>query len=205
MLAISSCLGLLPSWVRDEIEVSPTSRYMKWLAKEYNLTMTKETAEQITESLVVLLSHRFGGRFSKRKIENILCKVYRRKTNNKSDERFCDLIFAGQMLFSSNGDGEEFVIKYPSGKPPTIVSGGLVREWPLGRDSLGMVELLQSIGILGNGLPSLQELSSWSVPNALMFGKANRKKDYILEHRVRVQCRALLASKFDGLSRKLRL
>ena len=76
MLAISSCLGLLPSWVRDKIEVSPTSRYMKWLAKGYNLTMTKETAQQITKSLVVLLSHQFGGHFSKRKIENILCKVY---------------------------------------------------------------------------------------------------------------------------------
>jgi hypothetical protein len=79
MLAISSCFGLLPSWVHDEIEVSPSLRYMQWLAKEYHLMMTKETAQQITESLVTILTRRFGGYFSMRKLKNILCKVNRRK------------------------------------------------------------------------------------------------------------------------------
>jgi hypothetical protein len=205
MLAISSCFGLLPTWVRDEIEVTKSSRYMKWLAEEYHLTMTTGTVQQITEGLKTVLTKRFGGYFSIRKLENILCKVYRRRNNSRSDDTFCDLIFPGQMIFVC--DGDDLVITYPGGRlPPARVGGALVGEWALGSESMGMDSLIQSLGLIGNGLPSMKELEAWKVPNALMFGRATaRKKWYNLEHRVPVGCRATLDARFNELSRKLRL
>ena len=203
MLAISSCLGLLPSWVRDKIEVSSSSWYMKWLAEEYHLMMTKELVQQIAESMRTVLTQRFGGYFSMRKVENILCKVYRRKNNNKSEERFCDLIFPEQMLFS--GEGDDLVITYPGRRPPTRVRGALVGEWALGSETLSMEELIRSLGMVGNGLPSMREISAWTVPNALMFGRARRRMNYNLVHQVPVDCRCTLDTRFNELSRKLRL
>jgi hypothetical protein len=165
--------------------------------------MTKETAQQITESLMTVLTKRFGGYFSRRKLENILCKVYRRKNNNKSDERFCNLIFPGQMLFSC--DGDNLVITYPGRLPPACVGGTLVGKWALRSESMGMEQLIQSLGIIGNGLPSMKEIMAWTVPNALMFGKARCRKMYNLEHWVLVNCRSTLDTRFNKLSRKLRM
>jgi hypothetical protein len=203
MLAISSCLGLLPAWVRDEIEVSPSSRYMKWLAEEYHLIMSRETADQITESLAIVLQKRFGGYFSKRMVENILCKVYRRRTNNKSDEKFWDLLFPRQMLFSC--EGEALVINYPGRRPRVRVVGALVGEWALGRESMDMDQLCRSLGLLGNGLPSKQEITDWTVPNALMFGKGMYRKNGLSENRIPIDCQMELATRLEKLSRKLRV
>ena len=54
--------------------------------------------------------------------------------------------------------------------------------------SLGMEQLIQSLGILGNGLPSMSEIQAWSVPNPLMFGRAKVPKKFVLEHRVLKDC-----------------
>jgi hypothetical protein len=74
------------------------------------------------------------------KLENLLCKVCRRKNNNKSDERYCYLIFPGQMLFS--GEGGNLVITYPGRQPPACVRGALVGEWALGSETLAMKQLI---------------------------------------------------------------
>ena len=104
VLGICSCLGLLPSWVRGEIEVSPSSRYMQWFLGKFKLPATVDSMEQITETIRHALSSRYQIPFSRRKVENILCKVYRTRSGSLSDKKFCYLIFPVQMLVTSEGD-----------------------------------------------------------------------------------------------------
>jgi hypothetical protein len=108
------------------------------------------------------------------------------------------------MLFSC--DGDNLVITYPGRLPPARVGEALVGNWALGSESMGIEQLIQSLGIIGNGLPSMKEIMAWTVPNALMFVKARcRKKWYNLEHQVLVNCQSTLDTRFNELSRKLRL
>jgi hypothetical protein len=85
------------------------------------------------------------------------------------------------------------------------VRGALVGEWALGSETLAMKQLIWSLGMIGNGLPSMKEILAWTVPNALIFGKASCQKNYNLVHLVPVDCRCTLSTRFNKLSRKLRL
>jgi hypothetical protein len=100
ILGICSCLGLLPSWVRGEIEVSPSSRYMQWFSSRFNLPTSRDSMEQLAETVRHALTKRYQTPFSRRKVENVLCKVYRSRTGSLSDKKFCDLVFPGQMIFT---------------------------------------------------------------------------------------------------------
>jgi hypothetical protein len=85
VLGICLCLGLLPSWVRDKIEVVPSSRFMQWfLLEKFKLPSNAETIEQITENLRHALSSRYGISFTRRMVENVLCKVFRNGTGSNS-------------------------------------------------------------------------------------------------------------------------
>jgi hypothetical protein len=87
VLGICSCRGLLPSWVRGEIEVSPSSRYMQWFSSRFKLPTSSDSMEQLTERTVRhALTERYQTRFSRREVENVLCKVYRSPTGSLSDK-----------------------------------------------------------------------------------------------------------------------
>jgi hypothetical protein len=75
VLGICACLGMLPSWARGEIEISPSCHYMKWFLEKFNLPSSADTMEQITENLHHILSSCQQIPFSRQKLENIFCKV----------------------------------------------------------------------------------------------------------------------------------
>jgi hypothetical protein len=76
VLGICSCLGLLPSWVQDEIKVSPSSRYMQWFSSRFKLPTSQDSMEQLTETVIHALTERHQTSFSRRKVQNVLCKVH---------------------------------------------------------------------------------------------------------------------------------
>jgi hypothetical protein len=199
-----SCLGLLPAWVRAEIEVSPPTRYMQWFTSKFGLSTSSETMEQITETVRHALSSRYGIPFSWRQVENVLCKVYRTRTGSNSDKKCCDIVFPGQMLFTLEGAGLR--VSFPSNpeSEDILVDDYLVRRWAFDNTFLGVEEMNGTLGISDRGVPSNQEASDWSVPDALMFGRAKTKVDFDTCHQVQVACAPFLRSAFQKISRSLR-
>ena len=96
VLGICSTLSLLPAWVQGEIEVSPSTWYMQWFSSKFGLSTSSDTMEEITETVRHALTSRYGTPFSRRKVENILCKVYRTRTGSNSDKKFCDIVSLGK-------------------------------------------------------------------------------------------------------------
>ncbi len=202
VLGISSCLGLLPSWVRGEIEVSPSCRYMKWFLSKFDLPSDADTVEQIIENLRNALTSRYGVSFTRRTLENILCKVFRMMTESQSDKRYCDLSFKGQMLFRCEGTGLR--VSFPTAESEDVlVDQYLVEKWAYGNTLLSVAEMIGKIGMSDKGVPTSKESSNWSVPHDLMFGRAHTKVDFDLGNKVEVQCHFFLRSQLKMVSNNL--
>jgi hypothetical protein len=204
VLGICSVLGLLPSWVRNEIEVSATSRYMKWFLTKYEIPTGSETVEQITEALKHLLSLRYQIPFSRRHIENILCKVYRNKTNGASDRRFCDIAFPGQMLFTCEGGGLRIMFPEDSILEDTFVDQYLIAKWPFDNSLLSVEDLIGKLGMSDKGVPTAKEAENWSVPESLMFGRARTKIEFDIGNKVEVECASFFQFHLNQVSKGLR-
>ena len=102
LVAIAGTLGLLPLWVTTEIEIQP-GRSTKWLMTRFYADETERGSiklEDVVLNLVAALTTRNGGTFSRRKVENIICKVFRRNNRNISDGSFFDVLFPEQNLYS---------------------------------------------------------------------------------------------------------
>jgi hypothetical protein len=205
ILGICSCLGLLPTWVRSEIEVSSTkSRYMKWFLEYFNLPSCPDTLEQIMENLRSTLSSRYGVPFTRRKLENILCKVYRNRTGSTSDQKYYDLAFLGQMLFECEGDALR--ISYLSGSEfhSTLVDDFLVSKWSFQNTLLTVEDILGRLGMSDKGVPTSKEASNWSVPDSLMFGRSKTTVEFDISHRVVASCNELFRFNLEKICSKLR-
>jgi hypothetical protein len=204
ILGIGACLGLLPSWVRDEIEVSGSSRYMKWFLSKFDLPNGADTLDQITETLRHALSTRYQFPFSRRMVENILCKVYRIATESNSDNRFCDLAFAGQMLFKTESKGLRVSFPLASGLQDTLVDDYLITKWAFGNTIISVEEIIGKLGMSDKGVPTAKESKNWSVPYALMFARSRTRIDFDIGHRVEVGCQKYFQFHFQKISKKLR-
>ncbi len=203
VLCICSCLGLLPSWVRGEVEVASSNRYMQWFLSRFKLPATADSMEQITETVRHALSTRYQIPFSRRKVENVLCKVYRTRSGSHSDKKFCDLVFPGQMLFTCEGD--RLRVSFPSNAAAedTLVELYLVQQWAFDNTLLSVEDIIGKLGISDKGVPTNKEASDWLVPSALMFGRAKTKLDFDIGHQVPVSCPAFLRKSLRMISRSL--
>jgi hypothetical protein len=192
VLGICSCLGLLSAWVRGEIEVASLSRYMQWFLGKFKLKATVDLLEQITETIRHALSSRYQIPFSRRKVENLLCKVHQRQSGSLSDKKFCVLIFPGQMLFTC--EGNMLRVSFPSNEAAkdSLVELYLVQRWAFDDSMLTVDEIIGKLGISDRGVPTRKEANDWSVPDSLMFGRAKTTLDYNIGHRVPVTCSRFL-------------
>jgi hypothetical protein len=204
VLCIASCLGLLPGWVRGEVEVGPSCRYMKWFRETFDLPSGADTTEQITENVSHVLSSRNNLRISVRKAENVLCKTFRTKTKTKKVELFWDLAFWGQMLFTDEGDGLRVSLLSNDEFEETLVDNFLITEWAFGNTRLSVEDINGRLGMSDKGVPLPKEECHWSVPDELMYGRKGTKVQFDMAHKVDVKCEAFLRFHLELVSKKLR-
>jgi hypothetical protein len=78
-MAIMSQIGLLPAWIRDHVRVEVESRYIQHFRSRFSLDeeLFCLGCNRFMKVVQGALVSRFGTPFSIRKVENILCKVYR--------------------------------------------------------------------------------------------------------------------------------
>jgi hypothetical protein len=103
LAAIAGTLGILPLWVTSEIEIDKTGRSFEWLLTKFFDNERERSSikpDDVISNLMAALKTRFAGDFSRRSVENIVCKVYRRHTKGRSDRRFFDILFLHQNLYS---------------------------------------------------------------------------------------------------------
>jgi hypothetical protein len=103
LAAIAGTLGILPLWVTTEIEIDKTGRSFEWLLTKFFDNERERSSikpDDVISNLMAALKTRFVGDFSRRSVENIVCKVYRRHTKSKTDRRFFDILFPDQNLYS---------------------------------------------------------------------------------------------------------
>jgi hypothetical protein len=65
---------LLPAWMRDEASVCPTSRYMEFFVKKFDVD--KAYLLSRCEKFISAFDNQFDRKFSIWEIENVLCKVF---------------------------------------------------------------------------------------------------------------------------------
>ena len=102
LVAIAGTLGVLPLWVTSEIEIHK-GRSITWLLTKFfpdKQERTKIKVDDVVANVKAALTTRCDTNFSRRTVENIVCKVFRRYTKNKSDAWFHDILLPQQNLYS---------------------------------------------------------------------------------------------------------
>ena len=92
LVAIAGTLGFLPLWVTSEIEIHK-GKPLNWLLMKFfddKAERTKIKVDDVISNIMAALKTRYSVEFTKRTVENIVCKVYRVHTKNKTDGRFFD-------------------------------------------------------------------------------------------------------------------
>jgi hypothetical protein len=109
------------------------------------------------------------------------------------DKTFCDLVFpAGQMLFTSKGDELRISFRFNTEAEDTLVEDCLIQKWAFDNTLLSVEDMIGKLGMSDNGVPIAKEASDWSVPDALMFGRARTKVHFDIGHQVEVTCARFL-------------
>jgi hypothetical protein len=95
-----ACLGLLPAWCRDHAIIEPSSRVIQFFNTEYEMKkkLNKLELDRFFKTIARRLEVVFGGKFTQRVTENILCKAHR-VLSNKGEAKWCDIISASQFLY----------------------------------------------------------------------------------------------------------
>jgi hypothetical protein len=85
LVATASTLGLLPLWITSDIEIHK-SRSILWLLSKF-IDDKKEgahiKADEVVSNVMATLKTHFLGHFSRRTVENIICKVFRMHAKKK--------------------------------------------------------------------------------------------------------------------------
>jgi hypothetical protein len=115
---------------------------MQWFLGKFKLKATIDLMEQITETIRHALSSRYQIPFSRRKVENILCKVYQTRSGSLSGKNFCDLIFPGQMLFTCEGDILRESFPSNEAAEDSLVDLYLVQRWGFHNSMLTVDEII---------------------------------------------------------------
>jgi hypothetical protein len=106
LVAIAGTLGLLPLWVTMEIEIHK-GRSLVWLLEKFfedKQERSQIKSDDVISNVMAALKTRHGCDFSKRSVENIVCKVFRRHTKNNSDDLFHDILLPKQNLYTVQGN-----------------------------------------------------------------------------------------------------
>jgi hypothetical protein len=203
-LAILSSLGILPPWVREHAEISPSSRYMKWFMTKFPLPtpMNSTKLERIISTLRAALEAEFGRPFTIREVENILCKVFRITKDLASDRRFNDILVPKQDLFEFAGTSVH--ILNPRNRERTCLEGcGLINRWMVGDSYLSMSEIVDVLGI-PNRLPSDAAIPSLTISPLLHDGRWDGRDEMKLNDGILLESRRDLTAIFNCISQQLR-
>ena len=101
LCVIYATLEVIPVWYAEEIDIAVISKSMKWLLETFIHDKTKRKhsdAIGYLANIAAALEIKFEMTFSKRMVENILCKVYRIIQPSGSDTKYRDIIFQSQTL-----------------------------------------------------------------------------------------------------------
>jgi hypothetical protein len=146
LVAIAGTLGLLPLWVTSEIEIHK-GRPLQWLLMEFFEDITERSkikVDDMISNVVAALKSRYPTtEFTKRTGENIICKVYRIHTKNKSDGKFFDILIPYQNIYSVQGNYVR-VMSW-DGKSNTKLKGSLLSSIPFGGSYISSKELLSKL------------------------------------------------------------
>ena len=204
-LAIMSALGLLPSWIRQHADISPTTRYMKWFSDHYPLPrpLNYTKLERVIATLGRALAHEFGREFTIRELENILCKVFRVINDGPSDRLFGDILVPLQNLFLFNKTTVK--ILNPRTAETQLVDGtALINRWMLGDSYLSMKEIVDVLGIRAQ-MPTETSLVNIKIPAPLFDGRWDIVNDEIeLSDATLLEARKELTTVYNRVSRQLR-
>jgi hypothetical protein len=177
---------------------------MKWFLSRFDLPSGPDALEQITESLKHGLSSSTGLPFSRRKVKNILCKVYQNRTENTADSRFCNLVFPGQTIYSScKGDGLRVSFPNETGLGDILVNNCLVTRWAFGNTLLTVNDMIGKLGMPNKSVPTPKEADNWLVPDVLMCSRAKTEVEFDIGHKVEVTCAPFFKCQFQNVSSKL--
>jgi hypothetical protein len=86
----------------------------------------------------------------------------------------------------------------------TVVDLCLVNQWAFDNTLLSVKDIIVILGLSDKGDPTSREAREWSVPDALIFARAQTKLDFDIAHRVPVTCAPLLQKSFQQISNSLR-
>jgi hypothetical protein len=104
LVAIAGTLGLLPLWVTGEIEIH-RDHSITWLLTKFfpdKKERLKIMVDNVISNVMAALTTRSEDNFTRRTVENIVCKVFRRYTKTNSDALFHDILLPNQSLYSVN-------------------------------------------------------------------------------------------------------
>ena len=168
-MALMAQIGLLPAWMRDEASVSPTSRYMEFFVKKFDVDKSYllSRCEKFISTIQAAFAHRFGRKFSIREIENVLCKTY--CIDQERDRLWCDLLFPLQNIFKF--EGERILIFSSGGEGSQETQGSLINHLPYGNRLVGIKELVGSLN-LETAMPSESTTASFRLPQKLLYPNA---------------------------------
>ena len=144
-----SCLGLLPAWCRDYAIMEPENRAVLFFNERFRLHKKLNTAEldRFFKTLAQRFKVAFNKPFSRRLLENILCKAYR-ILNYKVGQRrpkWCDILVPGQLLFEF--ENELLKITYPDGSIADYELNCLIHRYPFGEKLVTMAEMVRELGL----------------------------------------------------------
>ena len=141
LVAIAGTLGLLPLWVRTEIEIHK-GRSLKWLLTKYypnKSVQSKIKVDDVISNVAATLKTRNTCDFPRRIVENIICKVLRRYMKNNTDELFYDILLPGQNLYSVLPNHVQVVSA--DGKSIRKTRGALLEMIPFGGSYISVLDL----------------------------------------------------------------
>ena len=103
LCGLLATIKMLPIWYAREVDMRVSDKPVEWLLQTYIEDKKKRTKEHVITYMAHItagLSTKFGRNFDRRQVENILCKVFRVAGKSKSDDRFKDIVFLGQPLYT---------------------------------------------------------------------------------------------------------
>ena len=104
LVAIAGTLGLLPLWVTTKIKIHKGCS-ITWLLTKFftdKAERAKLKVDDVILNITAALKTRCSGNFSRRTVENIVCKIFRKHTKSNSDDRFFLILLPKQHLYSVN-------------------------------------------------------------------------------------------------------
>ena len=191
LCGIGGMINCLPFWVTQEIEFHQ-SRPVLWMLDLFHLDVdtndeddvrprARKTKSTIIEALYLNLKAsmetRTGEKWSWRKLENWVCKLYRKKTNLcelepgkggkkrkktcNADSLFFDVYFKNTNLYTIEDKGIN--IEYPDCSNK-FIEGGLFQHFPWKNRTVNWKSFLQSV-------------SSSEVTDTIAFGLSSSSQD----------------------------